>query len=321
MTNLARNRDLVDREAASFEILESRNLRQKLIEETEKNDNKRRDEYAREVFDWLNLAGRDTEQEYLLFSFQDARVPETYGWIMVHSKVRTWFDEEDPRRVLWLKGKPGSGTESHSHYRETVFTSHRKDHPCYLPSGESPNVRRISFLVLDGLDEYDKAVQEQIIEELDKLLKPYPDSLDEEPQAKVKVMICCRETTALLGKIRRKFSNALVVNLGEDYGKVSQDISRFTNARLPELYDRFDEDVVKAVGDSIAKKADGNISTQMKAQRCTTGVLKLYFLYQACSFGFTLSLTSSKINGALTISRQLLTDFRKDSMGCKVDDL
>lgn len=61
MTNLARNRDLVDREAASFEILESRNLRQKLIEETEKNDNKRRDEYAREVFDWLNLAGRDTE--------------------------------------------------------------------------------------------------------------------------------------------------------------------------------------------------------------------------------------------------------------------
>lgn len=240
---------------------------------------------------------------------------------MVYSKVRTWFDEEDPRRVLWLKGKPGSGTESHSHYRETVFTSHRKDHPCYLPSGESPNVRRISFLVLDGLDEYDKAVQEQIIEELDKLLKPYPDSLDEEPQAKVKVMICSRETTALLGKIRRKFSNALVVNLGEDYDKVSQDISRFTNARLPELYDRFDEDVVKAVGDSIAKKADGNISTQMKSQRCTTGVLKLYFLYQACSFGFTSSLTSSKINGALTISRQLSTDFRKDSMGCKVDDL
>jgi hypothetical protein len=100
---------LVDREAASFEILESKELRRKLKEESEKNDNDRRDEYAREVFNWLDLAGRDREQDDLLGNFQETRVSGTCLWAMDHLKVRTWFDEEDPRGVLWLKGKPGAG--------------------------------------------------------------------------------------------------------------------------------------------------------------------------------------------------------------------
>jgi hypothetical protein len=100
---------LVDREAASFEILESKELRKKLMEETEKNNRDRRDEYARETFNWLDLAGRDREQEDLLENLQETRVPGTCAWFKNNHKLRTWFDEQDPRLVLWLKGKPGSG--------------------------------------------------------------------------------------------------------------------------------------------------------------------------------------------------------------------
>lgn len=116
LTNLATNRDLVDREAASFEILESKELRRKLKEDSEKNDKDRRDEYAREVFNWLDLAGRDREQDDLLDNFQETRVPGTCVWVMDHPKVRTWFDEEDPRGVLWLKGKPGAGEPRNCEY-------------------------------------------------------------------------------------------------------------------------------------------------------------------------------------------------------------
>jgi hypothetical protein len=119
LTKLATNRDLVDREAASFEILESKELRRKLKEETEKNDKDRRDEYAREVFNWLDLAGRDREQDDLLGNFQETRVSGTCLWVLNHPKVRTWFDEEDPRMVLWLKGKPGSGKNRAAKIRET----------------------------------------------------------------------------------------------------------------------------------------------------------------------------------------------------------
>jgi hypothetical protein len=106
----------VDREAASFEILESKELRWKLKEDSEKNDKDRRDEYAREVFNWLDLAGRDREQDDLLDNFQETRVPGTCVWVMDHPKVRTWFDEEDPRGVLWLKGKPGAGEPRNCEY-------------------------------------------------------------------------------------------------------------------------------------------------------------------------------------------------------------
>lgn len=109
LTNLARNRDLVDREAASFEIVESKALRRELKEQTEKRDRDRQDESAREVFHWLDLAGQDREQDDFLESCQSTRAPGTCQWFMKHRKTLTWFDEQDPRMVLWLKGKPGSG--------------------------------------------------------------------------------------------------------------------------------------------------------------------------------------------------------------------
>jgi hypothetical protein len=55
-----------------------------------------------------------------------------------------------------------------------------------------------------------------------------------------------------------------VVNLTEEHRKVSQDIAKFTRAKLPVLYDRFDEAVIEKVGDAITDKADGENFVPMR---------------------------------------------------------
>jgi hypothetical protein len=114
-----------------------------------------------------------------------------------------------------------------------------------------------AFLILDGLDEYEMSAQAQIIEEFARLLKPCLNDEDEEPNSNAKLLICSRETTSTLRSIKKKWSNLLIVDLTEEYYSVSQDIARFTKAKLPVLLDRFNEAVIEEVGDLITKKADG----------------------------------------------------------------
>ncbi|KAL9622931.1 MAG: hypothetical protein Q9160_002649 [Pyrenula sp. 1 TL-2023] len=109
LQNLLRSRDLVDREAATYEILEAKENRKKHAEEIERRQKESQEEHLREVFVWLDLAGRDREQEESIEKVLKAREDGTCKWVLEHDKVQTWFDEEDPRQVLWLKGKPGSG--------------------------------------------------------------------------------------------------------------------------------------------------------------------------------------------------------------------
>jgi hypothetical protein len=52
----------------------------------------------------------------------------------------------------------------------------------------------------------------------------------------------------------------LRVDLTEEHYSVSQDIAKFTKAKLPVLLDRFNEAVIEEVGDLITNKADGEHS-------------------------------------------------------------
>jgi hypothetical protein len=123
-----------------------------------------------------------------------------------------------------------------------------------------------TFLILDGLDEYDMSVQEQIIEEFARLLKPCLNHEDDEPPSNAKLLICSRETTSILRCVK-KLSNLLVVNLTEEHHNISQDIAKFTKAKLPVLHDRFSEAVIDEVGGVITEKADGEHFIQMRYGR------------------------------------------------------
>lgn len=100
---------MLDKEAASFEILESKALRQKLLEDLEKRERERKEWQMRDVLLWLDLKGQDREQEELIERRTESRQPSTCTWISNHPKTASWLDSEHSSAFLWLNGKPGSG--------------------------------------------------------------------------------------------------------------------------------------------------------------------------------------------------------------------
>jgi hypothetical protein len=109
LQRLRRGTDLLDKEAASFEILESKDFREKLLEDLEQRELERRDRQLRDSLLWLDLNGQDREQEELIAQRKASRERNTCSWILGHPKIRPWLDEEDSHSILWLTGKPGSG--------------------------------------------------------------------------------------------------------------------------------------------------------------------------------------------------------------------
>lgn len=112
--NLARNRDLVDKEAASFDIVESKACRQRLLEDIDKREAERQEWQLRDTIAWLDLKGQDREQDELLDRYLTSREAGTCEWILRHPVLSTWVDDDEQEPLLWINGKPGSGKLLHS---------------------------------------------------------------------------------------------------------------------------------------------------------------------------------------------------------------
>lgn len=99
----------MDREANSFDILESKAFRHRIYEDIERRETEIRDWQLRDTLTWLDLRGQDREQEELFELRSQARSDGTCEWILRNPKISMWLDEHDPHLFVWLRGKPGSG--------------------------------------------------------------------------------------------------------------------------------------------------------------------------------------------------------------------
>ena len=99
----------MDREANSFDILESKAFRHRLYEDIERREAEIRDWQLRDTLTWLDLRGQDREQEELLELRSQSRSNGTCDWILRNPKISMWLDEHDSHLFIWLRGKPGSG--------------------------------------------------------------------------------------------------------------------------------------------------------------------------------------------------------------------
>ena len=112
LERLKHGQDLVDREAASHEMVEARNFRQTLIEKFNRAEKDKHDWQLQQSIAWLNLEGYDLQQENLFYRRAEARRKNTCEWILNHPKFQLWLDRDSLQSYLWLKGKPGSGMSS-----------------------------------------------------------------------------------------------------------------------------------------------------------------------------------------------------------------
>lgn len=109
LRNLAKNQDLLDREANSLDILEAKAYRQRSLEELGRNERARQDWQLRDTLAWLDLKGQDQEQQELFDRCKSSRLVGTCEWILNHPKITLWLDPDDCHSFIWLRSKPGAG--------------------------------------------------------------------------------------------------------------------------------------------------------------------------------------------------------------------
>ena len=119
--SLKKQRDFVDVEAASFDMVEGKEARTRIqddiqrrqkqelevLEEAEKNA---RISQLQHSIAWLSMDEKIQETEYERTSKR--RHDKTCEWIANEPKLKSWIKDDARRRCLWLEGKPGSGTPS-----------------------------------------------------------------------------------------------------------------------------------------------------------------------------------------------------------------
>ena len=111
LENLARHRDLVDKEAISIDITESRSWRIKTEEDIERREKYRQEQQLHYTLNWL--AVDDFLQEEELERLSDQREDGTCEWVMDRSPLTAWTTDEDREAVLWFHGIPGAGAISY----------------------------------------------------------------------------------------------------------------------------------------------------------------------------------------------------------------
>ena len=108
LENLARHRDLVDREALSIDIAEARVSRRLAEDELDKSEKAREILMLQNALAWL--AADDVDQENHLVQLSARRQHDTCEWVLGLTKVICWMNGGPDQSVLWLRGIPGSGT-------------------------------------------------------------------------------------------------------------------------------------------------------------------------------------------------------------------
>ncbi|KAK1463568.1 NACHT domain-containing protein [Colletotrichum cuscutae] len=106
LASIAKTADLIDKEAASYEIVQAREQRQKLLEEARDREKREEIHHREAVKKWLQVSDRNEEKlEWL----RDRCLDGTSQWVTGSSPVRSWLQKGRGNPVLWLHGKPGSG--------------------------------------------------------------------------------------------------------------------------------------------------------------------------------------------------------------------
>ena len=107
LRSLEKHRDLVDREASSIDIVEAKEWRRKVQEESDQQENERLYIQWRNALAWIEAS---EHQEDVIERISEPCLLKSWDWVLDHPKIRLWMRPGSDQSVLWLKGIPGAGT-------------------------------------------------------------------------------------------------------------------------------------------------------------------------------------------------------------------
>ncbi|KAK3989022.1 hypothetical protein QBC44DRAFT_359506 [Cladorrhinum sp. PSN332] len=109
LDSISKTSALIDKEAASLNIVDLKEWRQDLLEKAAVAEKRWESEQFQALMKWLETSDREHQSRYDWLS--DRACEGTGGWIMSHTKFRSWMRQgsNSPTGILWMNGKPGSG--------------------------------------------------------------------------------------------------------------------------------------------------------------------------------------------------------------------
>jgi len=111
LESLAKQGELLDGSRTLIRVAETKEWRSRAFEEIERIERERSIFQLQAVISWLNAGASLQEDE------SDAQLErclaETSNWVTQNPKINAWMRRGPEQKVLWLKGKPGSGMYIH----------------------------------------------------------------------------------------------------------------------------------------------------------------------------------------------------------------
>lgn len=104
---MARYSEAIDQEAATIDIIEAKQWRDRLESQVATKEKDRINRDRQSVIAWLALENlpQDDNCEKLL---RDC-LPRSCDWVLEQEKVASWVKTDSKLPVVWLHGKPGAG--------------------------------------------------------------------------------------------------------------------------------------------------------------------------------------------------------------------
>ncbi|KAI1824553.1 hypothetical protein F4861DRAFT_505422 [Xylaria intraflava] len=107
LQSISRTSELIDKEAASLDIIQAAEQRQRDMDASISREIRWKAEQLQSVLNWLETGESDPELK--LEWLRDRCYRGTSQWITKSSKLRSWLQRGRGPKLLWLHGKPGSG--------------------------------------------------------------------------------------------------------------------------------------------------------------------------------------------------------------------
>ncbi|KAF7952570.1 uncharacterized protein EAE97_002067 [Botrytis byssoidea] len=282
INSLKKHRDFIDIEAASFDIVESRESRVKMqediqlrlkrdlemVEEIEKNAKATRLQHA---IAWFTLDGKNQETEHDRISKK--RHDKTCEWMAGEQQFKSWIESNTEDPCLWLHGKPGSGksvicSRSSGNVCQQILATIaiqflRQHHEIstlvaneFVYRGLDCTMTQLRALVpqhlqtvastrivIDGLDECSKEDQKAILKELRTICIG--------PALQCKVLFSSRKEAHIRPRLLKQPYIAL-----DSRQEVNQDIQSYLKYKMSKL-DTSDQDLLKRIEKTLIEKANG----------------------------------------------------------------